>query len=272
MTPASPPPPSPPGAPGSTGGRQGPEPVLSVVIPAYEEAGRLPATVERIVAWLVDRRDWLPSEIVVVDDGSSDGTDRAVPTAAPPDVEIRILRHPVNRGKGAAVRTGMAASRGRWVLISDADLASPIEELERLREASGPRTVVVGSRAVDRRLIQHRQPWYRDLMGRGFNVLVRLLAGETVHDTQCGFKLLPGELARRLATVQRLDGFAFDVELLARARRLGFSVAEVGVRWSHVEASRVSPVRHSLQMFRDILRIATWRVTGELARDGKAPS
>jgi len=269
MRPSTPPGRPSPDGPETTPGTPGGALQLSVVIPAYQEAGRLPATVDRIVAHLGGSPAWLPAEVVVVDDGSRDGTARCVEATAPPGVEIHILRHPVNRGKGAAVRTGLAASRGRWVLISDADLASPIEELDTLAGVSAPHRVVVGSRAVDRSLIQQRQPWYRDLMGRTFNLLVRLLAGEPVHDTQCGFKLFPGPLARELAAVQRLDGFAFDVELLARSRRLGWEIVEVGVRWSHVEASRVAPVRHSLQMFRDLVRIAAWRATGELGRRGE---
>ncbi len=253
------------------GGQQGQKntgtPALTVVVPAYDEAARLPATLERMAAYLGAPAQWSPAEIIVVDDGSSDGTEASAGRVlARAGVAGRVERHRVNRGKGAAVRTGMAASRGRRVLLSDADLATPIEELERLWPLSDDRTVVVGSRAVDRRLIERRQPWYRDLMGRTFNLLVRALLGGEIHDTQCGFKLFPGELARHLARVQRLDGFAFDVELLARSRALGYGIREVGVRWRHVEASRVSPLRHSLQMFRDLVRIAAMKSSGELGR------
>lgn len=242
-------------------------PELSVVVPAYDEAGRLPATLERMVAYLGAPAGWTPAEIVIVDDGSSDGTaDAAKRVLADAGVAHRVEHHPANRGKGAAVRTGMAASRGRRILISDADLATPMEELERLWPLCDDRTVVVGSRAVDRRLIERRQPWYRDFMGRSFNLLVRALVGGGIHDTQCGFKLFPGELARHLARVQHLDGFAFDVELLARSRALGYGIREVGVRWRHVEASRVAPLRHSLQMFRDLFRIAAMKASGELGR------
>ncbi len=242
-------------------------PALTVVVPAYNEAARLPGTLERMMAYFSAPAEWTPAEIVVVDDGSTDGTAAAAEEVlAPSGLAHRVERHAANRGKGAAVRTGMAASRGRHVLISDADLATPVEELERLWSARGDRTVVIGSRAVDRRLIEQRQPWYRDLMGRCFNLLVRTLVGGRIHDTQCGFKLFPGGLARHLARVQRLDGFAFDVELLARSAALGYGVREIGVRWRHVEASRVSPLRHSLQMFRDLLRIAAMKGSGDLKR------
>jgi len=242
-------------------------PKLSVVVPAYNEAERLPGTLQRMAAYLVTPAEWIPAEIVVVDDGSSDETAAAAERVlAPAGVVHRVERHPFNRGKGAAVRTGVALSRGARVLISDADLATPLEELGRLWPLCDDRTVVVGSRAVDRRLIERRQPWYRDLMGRSFNLLVRILVGGGIHDTQCGFKLFPGQLARHLARVQRLDGFAFDVELLARSRALGYETREIGVRWRHVEASRVSPLRHSLEMFRDLLRIAAMKGSGELGR------
>ena len=243
----------------------GPAPRLSVVIPAYNEAGRLPATLERVVAYLRESGRWLPAEVVVVDDGSSDATAEvaaAVPAAA--GLSCRAVRHERNRGKGAAVRTGFAASRGALVLLSDADLSSPIAEVERLAGAAGPGSVAVGSRAVDRALITIRQPLHRDLMGRTFNGLTRVLGLSGLHDTQCGFKLFPGPLARALAGVQRLDGFAYDVELLLLARRWGFAVREVGVRWDHVEASRVAPLTHSPQMLLDLLRLAAWRLTGRL--------
>lgn len=239
---------------------------LSVVIPAYNEAGRLPPSLRRVFDHLVGRSECLPAEVVVVDDGSRDDTAAAVQNVpSPPGVELVLLRHGVNRGKGAAVRTGFAASRGGMVLLTDADLSSPISELGRLLEAQDGSAVAIGSRAVDRSLIEVRQPWYRDLMGRVFNRFVRVLVLRGLSDTQCGFKLFPGSLARDLASVQRLDGFAFDVELLVLARRWGHRVLEVPVRWDHVEASRVRALRHSSQMLKDLLRLAWWGWTGGLA-------
>ena len=238
---------------------------LSIVVPALDEAGRLPASLERIAAFLAASPHWLPAEVIVVDDGSSDDTAAAAGRIRPRrGVAVRVLRHDANRGKGAATRTGMLASAGGSVLVTDADLASPIEELETLAAASGPGRVVIGSRALDRRLIAIRQPWYRDLMGRSFNLLVRTLAIPGVRDTQCGFKLFPRDTAHSLAAAQRLDGFAFDVELLVLARHWGLEVVEIPVRWRHVEASRVAPGRHSAQMLRDLLRIAWWRASAQL--------
>lgn len=237
---------------------------LSVVVPAFNEAARLGATLERVVAFLASAPRWLPAEVIVVDDGSRDGTAGVVRELGGDPVELALRVHDVNRGKGAAVRTGFAGSRGRDVLLTDADLASPIEELDRLAAAAAPRAVAIGSRAVDRSRIEVRQPLHRDAMGRAFNLAVQLLAVPGVSDTQCGFKLFPGELARALAAAQRIDGFAYDVELLLLARRWGFAVREVPVRWRHVEASRVSPVRHSAEMFRDLLGLALRRLCGRL--------
>ncbi|MDD5562757.1 MAG: glycosyltransferase family 2 protein [Thermoanaerobaculaceae bacterium] len=230
---------------------------LSVVVPAYNEERRLPATLERIAGYLGARPSLLPAEIIVVDDGSSDRT-AAVAEASPatPGVAVRVLRLGRNRGKGAGVRAGLAASRGGWVLISDADLATPVEEVEALL-ASGA-DLAVGSRALRRELIARRQPAARDAMGRVFNLTLRALGLTRLSDTQCGFKLVEGSLARRLAATMRLDGFAFDVELLARAARAGATIAEVPVRWRHVEASRVRPLRHGAQMLRDAIRIRLW--------------
>ena len=228
---------------------------LSVVVPAYNEERRLPATLDRIAGFLAQRASFLPAEVIVVDDGSTDGT-AAAASRVIPGVTVRVIRLGRNRGKGAGVRAGLEASRGARVLISDADLATPIEEIDALL-ASGA-DLAVGSRALRRELIERRQPPARDVMGRFFNVALRALGLTRLHDTQCGFKLLDGALARRMAGVLRLDGFAFDVELLARAARAGATVAEVPVRWRHVDASRVRPLRHGAQMLRDAVRVRVW--------------
>jgi len=240
---------------------------LSIVVPALDEERRLPGSLEAILAFLEPRPHWRPAEILVVDDGSTDATATVADQLRPgTGIELRTLRHRRNRGKGAAVRTGFAASSGARVLLTDADLAAPIEGLEILA-AAGADQVAIASRAIDRRMISSRQPAYRDLMGRTFNFVVQCLLLPGIRDTQCGFKLLPGDLARALAACQRLDGFAYDVELLVLARRWGYQVREVAVPWRHVEASRVQPVRHSAQMLRDVLRVAWWRARGRLAAE-----
>ena len=214
-----------------------------------------------MIAYLHGHEALQPAEIVVVDDGSTDRT-AAVGEGAEtvPGVRVRVIRLDRNRGKGASVRAGLAASRGERVLISDADLATPIEEVERLLASAVD--VAVGSRGVRRELIVERQPLARDTMGRIFNLILRTLRLTRLRDTQCGFKLIEGSLARRLAAELRLDGFAFDVELLARAARAGATIAEVPVRWRHVEASRVRPLRHGSQMLRDVLRLRIWLCLG----------
>jgi len=243
---------------------------LSVVIPALNESGRLPPSLERIGSFLANNPSWLPAEIIVVDDGSRDGTAataRAV--KLPSKIDLRIANHRKNLGKGAAVRTGFGLSVGKWVLLTDADLSTPIEELPLLARAAEDDGVAIGSRAVRRRLVEVRQPRHRDFMGRTFNLAVRTLGLSKIHDTQCGFKLFPGNLARDLAAVQRLDGFAYDVELLVIARSWGYAIHEVGVRWRHIEASRVLAVRHSAQMLRDLLRLWWWRATREVPQPTK---
>ncbi|MCW8983879.1 MAG: glycosyltransferase family 2 protein [Thermoanaerobaculales bacterium] len=247
------------------------QPELSVVIPALNEAGRLPPTLVRVGAYLAAHPDWQPAEIIVVDDGSSDGTAlSAGGVAFAHGIELRVAEHPENRGKGAAVRTGFGLAAGHWVLLTDADLSAPIEELPVLARAASRGSVAVGSRAVERRLVETPQPRHRDLMGRTFNLILRTLRLTGVRDTQCGFKLFPGELARALSSVQRLDGFAFDVELLLLADAWGFGVNEVGVRWNHIEASRVMAVKHSMEMFGDTMRLWWWRALGRLAPRPKA--
>src|SRR6266568_2532999 len=203
-------------------------PRLSVVIPAFNEAERLPRTLARVNAHLVGQGP--PYEIVVVDDGSTDGTAESARAEGGP--ALTLLRYQPNRGKGYAVRRGMLAARGARRLMTDADLSTPIEELDRLcaRMDEG-HDVVVGSRALPASRIEVRQPWYRENMGRLFNLFVRALAVPGVRDTQCGFKLFSAAAARDVFSAARLDGFSFDVEALFLARRKGYRIAEVPVRW-----------------------------------------
>lgn len=241
---------------------------FSVVIPAFNEGDRLPKTLERIDRFFFEAEDLGPTEIVVVDDGSTDETsDVAAAFRASGDTTVRVIRCRHNRGKGAAVREGFRLSKGGLVLLTDADLAAPIAGLRRLLPLSDESTVVIGSRAVNRSLLFDPQPWYRDMMGRVFNLMVRALLIPGIYDTQCGFKLFPGPVARSLAKEQKIDGFAYDVELLAVSLAWGLKIVEVGVPWGHVEASRVLPGRHSAQMFRDLLKITLRRWANTLPEE-----
>jgi dolichyl-phosphate beta-glucosyltransferase len=230
------------------------DPALSVVVPALNEEDRLPRTLERIVSHLGPRREGY--ELVVVDDGSRDRTAERAQAAG-----ATVLRNETTRGKGYAVRRGMLAARGARRLMTDADLSTPIEELDRLcaRMDEG-HDVVIGSRALPGARIEVHQPWYRENMGRLFNLFVRALAVPGVTDTQCGFKLFSGSAARDVFSSARLDGFSFDVEVLFLARRKGYRIAEVPVVWRNDAASRVSLVRGFLA-FPDLLRIRAndWR-------------
>jgi len=224
------------------------EPFLSVVIPAFNEAGRLPKTLSRVTAFL---RDWGPShEVLVVDDGSTDETAQKAREAG-----VTLLSNDRNRGKGHAVRRGMLEARGQRRLMTDADLSTPIEELPRLvaRMDEGC-DVVIGSRAVPGANIEVHQPWYRENMGRLFNLFVRGLALPGLHDTQCGFKLFSARAARDAFAAARLDGFSFDVEALYVARKRGYRIAEIPVTWRNDAASRVG-LGGGSRAFPDLLRI-----------------
>jgi len=229
---------------------------LSVVIPAYQEAARLGTTLDRVLGYLEDRGG--DFEVVVVDDGSSDATAEVAAGYAPRGVAVQRLE--TNRGKGAALKAGVARTRGRRVLLTDADLSTPIEDLPRLEARLGEADVVLGSRAVAGSEITRRQPAYRELMGKVFNLLVRMAGVRGLSDTQCGFKLLDGEAARRLFAEMTVDRFAYDVELVWLARRRGLEVREVGVRWENSPDSRVDPVRDSLRMLWDLVRLRLRRL------------
>ncbi|MFF9314934.1 dolichyl-phosphate beta-glucosyltransferase [Streptomyces sp. NPDC014748] len=217
---------------------------LSVVIPAYNEEDRLGPSLDAVTAYLRAHEDRFgPWEVVVADDGSTDGT--AALVTARRDPRVRLVAGERNRGKGHALRQGVAASRGRRVLLTDADLAAPIEELERLDEAIGGRgAAAIGSRSVPGAAIGHHQHRARELLGQAGNLLIRRIAVPGIRDTQCGFKLFDGERARAAFAAARLNGWGIDVEVLRHFHRAGWPVAEVPVRWSHQPGSKVGPLAY----------------------------
>ncbi|MCO4759928.1 MAG: glycosyltransferase family 2 protein [Myxococcales bacterium] len=227
---------------------------LSLVIPAYNEADRLPQSLRHILAWMDDTE--VKGEVIVVDDGSTDATADLAEEIAASDPRVSVIRQPGNRGKGAAVRRGVEVSREAWILFSDADLSTPIEDVVRLAKVSDTGIeVVIGSRDVSDSQIEEHQPWYREAMGRTFNRIVQTFAVPGIKDTQCGFKLFSREAARRCFGHMTIERFAFDVEVLFLARRFGYEIAEVGVRWRNDDRSTVDPLRDATRMFSDVMRI-----------------
>lgn len=240
---------------------------LSIVIPAYNESQRLGRTLERVVEYLQSGN--LSYEVLVVDDGSSDNTSEVAERFA--SGGVRVLRQEVNRGKGAVLKVGVLASHGNEVLLMDADLSTPIEEIEKLRLHLSEAPVVLGSRAVAGSNITVRQPLFRELMGRTFNLIIRLLGVRGLRDTQCGFKLLDGNVARYLFSEMTIERFAYDVELVWLARRHGFEVAEVGVVWADSANSRVNPLSDSVRMFWDVLALRLRDLGRERPLPGSLP-
>ena len=237
---------------------------LSVVIPAYNEALRIPSTLPRLLAYLRDFGE--PYEVVVVDDGSTDETFDVVEKLALEFPGVRPMRNTVNSGKGFAVRQGMLAARGEFLLFTDADLSAPINEAERLL---GPLRsgydVVIGSRALKREWIGVHQSSFRETAGKLFNFVLRRTTGLTFSDTQCGFKGFRREAARTVFSRQTTQGFGFDVEVLYLARKFGLKVLEVPVHWDHTGASKVRPVRDGAWMLLDLLKIRWNDWTGKYA-------
>jgi len=228
---------------------------LSLVIPAYNEGQRIAATLDDAVAYLA--RQGIGSEIVVVDDGSADETAAVVGRYVESHPMVRLLRNERNRGKGYSVRRGMLDARGGVALFSDADGSTPLSELPKLLAALEPggADVAIGSRELPGSDLAVPQPRHRRAMGWVFRNLVRLIVVRGFRDTQCGFKAFRREAAQRVFRLQTLDGFAFDVEVLFIARKLGCRVAEVPVRWLDSPESRVRVARDSSRMFLDLLRI-----------------
>jgi dolichyl-phosphate beta-glucosyltransferase len=227
--------------------------ILSVVIPAFNEAHRIGATVERVLRFFESRR--YRSELIVVLDGGRPGSREEIDRVAPAHEAVRVIDNERNRGKGYSVRQGVLASRGRYVIFADADLSMPIEDAERFLDVlRGGADVAIGSRALPASSeTGERQP-LRHQLGRAFNWLVRTLAVPGLHDTQCGFKAFNGACARALFEIQRVDGFGFDVEVLRIAQRRSYRIEEVPVRCEYHQTSSVRKIRDGAGMMADVAR------------------
>ena len=229
-------------------------PELSVVIPAYNEAERIGPTLEAITKHLNAAE--ASYEIIIVSDGSTDSTDEIVSTHSQNDNRIRLISYQPNKGKGHAVRRGMLEARAHHVLLTDADLATPIEDLHKLEEvAANGYEVVAGSRALKDAVIIGWRPWYRVLSGKIFNIIIRALAVPNIRDTQCGFKYFKDGSAAEIFSVARLDGFGYDVEVLFLAGKFGYRIAEIGVHWNNSPATKVSVLKHTLPMLLEVIQV-----------------
>jgi dolichyl-phosphate beta-glucosyltransferase len=239
-------------------------PELSIVIPAYNEELRLPATLSSIAAYI--RSCNRPVEVIVVDDGSRDRTIAVGESFRNEIPSLRVISNGQNRGKGYSVRHGMQEAAGRVVLFTDADLSAPIEEVEKLLPAMQTKDVAIGSRAVDRSLITVHESPFREFAGIVFNKLVRLILWLPFVDTQCGFKAFRRDNCRILFDQQTIERFGFDPELLYLARHHGLRSVEIPVRWGHSPATKVNMLRDSVQMFLDVFIIRWNSLTGRYPR------
>jgi dolichyl-phosphate beta-glucosyltransferase len=231
-------------------------PKYSIVIPAYNEAARIPGTLESVVE-CVRSKQW-HAEILVVDDGSKDATAEVVNAIAAHAPEVRLIRNPGNRGKGFSVRNGLLQALGEIVMFTDADLSAPIEEAERLFAAiADGADIAIGSRWLERTRQTIRQPLYRQLFGRCFNGVTRAVMGLPFADTQCGFKAFTRAAAQTVFQLQTIERWGFDPEILFIALKRGYRIDEVPVSWAHDERSRISYLKDGMRMLEDIA-IVRW--------------
>jgi dolichyl-phosphate beta-glucosyltransferase len=241
-------------------------PQYSIVIPAYNEAARIPATLEAVVA-CVRSRGW-SAEIVVVDDGSRDTTAGVVRGYAAKYPEIRLLENPGNRGKGFSVRNGLLRALGDTVMFTDADLSAPIEEADGLFAAiAGGADIAIGSRWLERSRQTIRQPLYRRFFGRCFNGVTRAVMGLPFADTQCGFKAFTRAAAQTICQLQTIDRWGFDPEILFIALKRGYRIKEVPVSWAHDERTRISYLKDGMRMLQDIAIVRWNALRGRYGRE-----
>jgi len=248
-----------------------PSPTYSIVIPAYNESTRIGATLEKVLAYIA-QSGW-NAEVIVVNDGSRDSTAEIVHRCAERNPALRLIENPGNRGKGYSVRNGMLNAHGEMLLFSDADLSSPIEEASKLVNAiSAGADIAIGSRWLRSELQTERQPLYRQLFGRVFNLMLRVTLGLKYSDTQCGFKAFTRRAAQTIFPLQRIERWGFDPELLFLANKFGFKVAEVPVKWAHSEGTRISPLRDGIRMFAEMLRIRWYAFSGKYVATPPTPA
>ncbi len=244
---------------------------LSIVVPAFNEEKRVGATIREIKAFASQKG--LDCEIIVVDDGSQDHTTQTVLKEFEPgnNSKLRLIKNDKNHGKGYSVRRGMLEARGDFILFTDADLSTPIEEVEKLiaaiREGSD---VAIASRALPESRVEIHQNIVRETMGKIFNRIARLFTFKHIRDSQCGFKCFRREVAHRLFSIAKVDGFSFDVEIIYLAQKFGLKVREVPVVWRNSPASKVHIIRDPLKMFWDLLRIRLIHLSHAQAQDAKA--
>jgi len=238
------------------------KPHLAVVVPAYNEHDRIGPTLRRLNEYLsAQPYSW---KVVVVNDGSKDDTAQIVREFGEQHPGFELLDSQPNHGKGFVVRKGMLETEAEWLLFSDADLAAPIEEIEKLWKAvEGGTPIAIGSRPLKESNLEIRQPWYREMAGRSFNLAVQIFAVKGIKDTQCGFKLFREDVALDVFKRCKLDGFGFDFESLMIARDLGYQVAEVPIRWAHQEGSKVNMLRDGVRMLTELVKL---RAAGKKAR------
>jgi glycosyltransferase involved in cell wall biosynthesis len=245
-----------------------PAPFYSIIIPAYNEAERIGASLDRILSYIAESR-W-SAEIIVVNDGSRDNTSQVVQEYSRRNPIIRVLENPGNRGKGYSVRNGMLNASGQVLLFTDADLSSPIEEANKLFSVieSGEADVAIGSRYLQSELQTRKQPLHRRMLGRAFNMALRTILGLSYVDTQCGFKAFNRKAVTTIFPNMKIERWGFDPEILFLARRYGLRVAEVPVSWAHDHRSKISPLRDGTRMLGELLRIRMNSVGGKYVSPG----
>ena len=243
-------------------------PQYSIIIPAYNEDARIEGTLKKVTAFIA-AQNW-DAEIIVVNDGSNDGTVGIVERYAKDNPRMRLIANPGNRGKGYSVRNGMLQAAGEILLFSDADLSSPIEEAPKLFDAIAKGAdVAIGSRWLQAKLQTQRQPLYRQLFGRIFNRLLRTMLALPFKDTQCGFKAFTRQAAQAIFPLQRIERWGFDPEVLFLARRFGFRIVEVPVEWAHREGTRISPLSDGPKMLLEMLTVWWNALTGKYPTRGR---
>jgi glycosyltransferase involved in cell wall biosynthesis len=240
-------------------------PQYSIVIPAYNEAARLGSTLDRVLSYIA-ANGW-DAEVIVVNDGSRDNTAALVRARELENPNLRLIENPGNHGKGYSVRNGMLHASGEVLLFTDADLSAPIEQADKLFSAiQSGFDVAVGSRWLEPELQAQRQSLLRQFYGRSFNLVLRILLGLKLKDTQCGFKAFRRDAARKLFSLQTIEGWGFDAELLFLAQRLGLKIREVPVVWSHAVGTRINPIRDGIHMIMEVLTIRRNAIAGRYPR------